>query len=257
MADLKKHALLLSLMAMLLVAKFIVVPIFAWQQQVVSDIASKQKKLTKVDNLLAEEQGFTQVNQELSEQLSVAEQLFYPYQSSAAFKLAQQQYFEGLVTKHQVDLSTFSWQNMSEDKALQITRYQVQIKLKGNVSNIVTLITELESQAQRIEVHNFNISLKGQNQQSLGKTRNARVNLRFYVHNQSSQASQTNQVNQVNQANKTNKTNQASQAELAKAVKVEQRRPEQISSQVSSQVSNQEMSQVSSQLSSQVSRSQS
>jgi hypothetical protein len=43
MADLKKHALLLSLMAMLLVAKFIVVPIFAWQQQVVSDIASKQK----------------------------------------------------------------------------------------------------------------------------------------------------------------------------------------------------------------------
>jgi hypothetical protein len=73
---------------------------------------------------------------------------------------------------------------------LQITRYQVQIKLKGNVSNIVTLITELESQAQRIEVHNFNISLKGQNQQSLGKTRNARVNLRFYVHNQSSQTNQ-------------------------------------------------------------------
>jgi hypothetical protein len=191
MADLKKHALLLSLMAMLLVAKFIVVPIFAWQQQVVSDIASKQKKLSKVDNLLAEEQSFTLVNRELSEQLGLAEQLFYPYQSSAAFKLAQQQYFEGLVIKHQVDLSTFSWQNMSEDKDLQITRYQVQIKLRGNVSNIVTLITELEAQAQRIEVHNFNISLKGQNQQSLGKTKNARVNLRFYVRNQ------TNQTNQV------------------------------------------------------------
>jgi hypothetical protein len=190
MADLKKHALLLSIMAMLLVAKFIVVPIFAWQQQVVSDIASKQKKLSKVDNLLAEEQSFTTVNQEFSEQLDLAEQLFYPYQSSAAFKLAQQQYFEGLVTKHQVDLSTFSWQNMSEDKDLQVTRYQVQIKLRGNVSNIVTLLTELESQAQRIEVHNFNISLKGQNQQSLGKTRNARVNLRFYVHNQSSQTNQ-------------------------------------------------------------------
>jgi hypothetical protein len=143
---------------------------------------------------------------------------------------------------------------MSEDKALQITRYQVQIKLKGNVSNIVTLITELESQAQRIEVHNFNISLKGQNQQSLGRTRNARVNLRFYVRNQSSHANQTNQANQASQANQ---TNQANQAELAKAVKVEQRRPEQISSQVSNQVSNQVISQVSRQLSSQVSRSQS
>jgi hypothetical protein len=183
MEDIKKHAILLSLLAILLIAKFVVVPIFMWQDQILVEIKEQEKKLGKTALLLAKEDGFNRLNQQIEQQLEQAEQLFYPYQTGSAFKLQQQKHFEDLVLEHQLTLSSFSWQANSEDKELQIMRYQVRVRLKGNISRLVSFISALESQKQRVEVYDFNISMKGQNKQSLGRTKNAVFTLRFYVNN--------------------------------------------------------------------------
>lgn len=184
MADLKKHAILLSLLTILLVAKFVIVPIFTWQEQVLAEINAQEKKLGKTSILLAKEDDFNSLNQKVSDQLKEAEQLFYPYQKSSLFKLEQQKYFEDLIAKHQLTLSNFSWQAESDDKNLQITRYQVRARIKGKVSYLVKLIAALESQQNRIEIVGFNIPMKGQNDNSLGNTKNAHFTIRFYVANQ-------------------------------------------------------------------------
>ena len=169
---------------MLMVAKFVVVPIFTWQAQIIAEIKEQEKKLGKTSNLLTKEDGFDSLNQQVSQQLKSAELLLYPSQKSSVFKLEQQKYFEGLAAKHKLTLMNFSWQANSEDKKLQVIRYQASVRLKGNISNLIGFITVLESQQQRIEIHGFNIPMKGQKDNSLGRSQNARFSLRFYVANQ-------------------------------------------------------------------------
>jgi len=181
MNELKKHALLLSIVALLILVKFAVMPIMQWQDNAVVELRNLQKKLGKVSQVLGSEDKTGEVNQQVAEQLAAAQQLFFAHQSQSAFELAQQQYFEALTEKHNLRSRNFGWQNVSQRDDLALTRFQAAIRIDGKLKDIIALFVELETQTKRIEIVGFNISPKSQSEKSLGRVRSARITIALYV----------------------------------------------------------------------------
>jgi hypothetical protein len=187
MAELKKHAVLLILLAILLLVKVVIVPIFDWQDIMITDIKAQQKKLAKTEGVLGKENKLATFNQQISEQLNNIDKLFYPYQTESSFKLAQQKHFESLISEYKLKVRSFSWQAASQNKEIQSIRYQVQLRVSGDINNMIDFITAIETQGTYVDVNRLDISIKSQNEKSLGTTKNARITLRFYVNEKTEQ----------------------------------------------------------------------
>jgi len=183
MAELKKHALLLSLLAILIISKFIIVPIFIWQQQLIIENSSQEKKLAKITRVLTKEGQVNVVNLKLTNELERIERLFFPYQSESAFKLSQQQAFEKLLEKHQLRSSNIGWQTATEYTEQALIRYQVNIRFSGQFVDVVAMYTELESLSPWLEIDNFNISTKSGKNGVIGNIKGGRVTVNLYMHN--------------------------------------------------------------------------
>lgn len=183
MNELKKYKLLLSLLTILVFAKFIIVPIFLWQEQLVHENRSKEKKLIKITNVLTTTDKVDTFNQTLANLLAQAEKLFFPHQSDSDFKLNQQQMLEGLFNKYNLRTNNFGWQTSTELKKEGLKRYQVNIRFDGNFVDIIAMYTNLESLTPWLEIDNFNISTKGQQKNALGYIKGGRVTVNLYMQN--------------------------------------------------------------------------
>lgn len=178
MAELKKYALLLSFVVVLLIAKFLVVPIIEWQNAMVAEIRLFEKKQHKISSVLKNNAYNKQLNKDLNAELEKINQLFYPFQTDAAFKLAQQKEIEALLAKHKLILENIGWKVSSVFAAVSVIQYPVKIAINGKSTDIINFIGELDKYEKYIEVVNFNLSFQGQNNQQLGRlTGNLSLNL--------------------------------------------------------------------------------
>lgn len=180
MSELKQHAWLLSIVAILVIAKFFVIPIFDWQNTVLSEITLLEKKQDKISNVLKQQDDNIRANEQLSLIITQVEQLFFPFQTEAAFKLEQQKLLESLLSKHNLASENIGWQATSRVDLLDVIRYTIQIRFTGQSTDIIEFIAALETNKQRIEVVDFNLTLKGQQAKKLGRM-NAMITLSFYV----------------------------------------------------------------------------
>jgi hypothetical protein len=188
MSELKQHAWLLFLIAILVIAKFFVIPIFDWQNAVLSEITLLEKKQNKISNVLEQQDDNAKANAQLSLILTEVEQLFFPSQTEAIFKLEQQKVLESLLNKHNLNSENIGWQATNRIDLLDVIRYSIQIRFTGQSTDTIEFITALEANKQRIEVVDFNLTLKGQRAQKLGRM-NASVTLFFYVNSHEKQHS--------------------------------------------------------------------
>jgi len=181
MGDLKKHGLLLTVMATLLTVKFLIVPVFIWQEVMLSDIYSQEKRLAKVAKVLNKDGQVSELGQQVIIDLAAAEKLFFPLNSESSFKLAQQQLIEGFITKHKVSLTNLGWQSATELKGSALTRYQVSIRFDGLFVDIVTLFAELENHSPWLQIAEFNLSSKAQSSDDLGYIKGGRAVINLYM----------------------------------------------------------------------------
>jgi hypothetical protein len=183
MAEIKKHALLLSLLALLIVLKFVVVPIFDWQDQLILNIESQQKQATRMTKVLTDDDDQNTNRQALATELEKIERLFFSYRSDAAFKLEQQQAFEQLLEKHQLRSSNIGWQAETELQGAALKRYQMKIKFSGLFVDAVAMFIELESTLPWSEIEDFNISTRGTQKDNLGSIRSGNLTINLFMHN--------------------------------------------------------------------------
>jgi hypothetical protein len=181
MEDLKKHALLLTVLAILLSVKFIMVPIFSWQDEVLSDIHRQEKQLLKVAKVLNNDGQVNELGQQVIIDLAAAEKLFFPLNSESSFKLAQQQLIEGYITKHKVALTNLGWQSATELKESALMRYQLSIRFDGLFVDIVTLFAELENHSPWLQIAEFNLSSKAQSSDDIGYIKGGRAVINLYM----------------------------------------------------------------------------
>jgi hypothetical protein len=182
MNELKQHALLLSAVALLVIIKFIYLPISDWQSALYMEIQQQQKKLSQVGVVLSENDELLSQKVKLTQALTVAEQVFFPYQVEADFQLKQQIMLEKILEQHKLKLTRFGWENSRNLSALSVTHYQLQVFLSGNTLNFIQLMAALELQSPYIEVGDFVLNVQRQKAQDLGQV-SGNLTLHLYANN--------------------------------------------------------------------------
>tara|TARA_R110002167_G_scaffold366448_1_gene597397 strand:- start:20056 stop:20679 length:624 start_codon:yes stop_codon:yes gene_type:complete len=182
MNEIKKHALALSLIAILIIVKFILVPVIDWQDNTLTNIRLLEKKQIKIENVLNDQTRNLSKKRQLIDIVTDMEVAFFPYQSESAFKISQQKKLEALLSKYNLLSQNIGWQTSTVFDELSITRYPVQLRFQGELLDVITFFSVLESEQRKIKIADFNLSLKGQNEQELG-TVNGRIVLYFYLKN--------------------------------------------------------------------------
>ncbi|WDE13270.1 hypothetical protein [Thalassomonas haliotis] len=188
MTELRKHAFLIAVLLLLVVIKFILLPIFQWQEQLSIENNRLEKKAAKISKVLTDDGRVAEVRQQLVRQLKLGESLLFSYQEEAAFKLTQQQVFERLLEKHALKASNIGWQTGSALENVGLVKYQVKIKFDGKFVDVIAMFAELESSTPWLQIHDFNITSKGQKADDLGYIRGGRVTINLFMNQSPSDA---------------------------------------------------------------------
>lgn len=181
MDEIKKYKTLLLILTGLLLAKFVIVPVLAWQDNIILENKNIQKRLNKAKSLLSNNEQLVAQSNELNETVSNLEKAVFKATPEAEFKLAQQKKLESIVKKNNLKLMNFGWQIISTDEDLNIKRFQIQLSLNGNTTDIIRFMAELEALEQHVDFSDFNIAPKKRGGGALGKVRNARLVFGIYM----------------------------------------------------------------------------
>lgn len=180
MAELKQYAWLLSIILLLAVIKFVIVPVFTWQDEVLADISYLEKKQDKINSLLKNSKSNNRVNDELILMLTPANKLLFPLQKEASFKLKQQERIETLLAKYKLQVQHVGWQVSTYFNKLSIVRYPIEIRFTGKTLDAIDFINALEIATPHIDIRDFNFSFRGQIDKNLGRI-TAKITLHLYV----------------------------------------------------------------------------
>lgn len=179
MQEIKKHKMALSLIALLVSIKFILIPILEWQDEQLVEISLLEKQTSRIDKVLDNKQQIEDYSARLKNTLASSEQLFLLASDSSAFELAQQQWLESKLKQYDLDANNIGWTPPYQDADSKLQGHNVQLNIDGKTTNIIAFIQDLQSQLHYIEIQAFNISLKRQSNLRLGTGR-TRLNLVFY-----------------------------------------------------------------------------
>jgi len=180
MESIKQYALALSFIALLILVKFVVVPVYQWQQETISSNDSLELRLTKSSYALNNKDEMKAALAKTSEKLSKIKSVLFNYQTKSKFQLAQQKKLELLFERHNIDISKVTWQLAVPLPTWQIIRYEVRFDIQGQVADLQKLQVTLDSQSKWYNNDNFNFRLDTRRDNNLGKA-SGRLSLKLYM----------------------------------------------------------------------------
>jgi hypothetical protein len=138
--------LLLAVLAVLVLAKFVLLPLSEWQQQQLSELALLHNKLEKTKRLVLSKE-------ELAAAFSAVEK---PYKTLAEkvpqtsdkqkYRLEFQQQLESLLATHRVQVVSFAWQGDKPVAGADISEARIELRLRGMPADYVSAIADLQQQ---------------------------------------------------------------------------------------------------------------
>lgn len=161
-----KRKQMLSVLAVLLIARFVVVPVFDWQQQQITQIESQNNKLAKVQRVIAR---LPEISAELDklQQSNQKLQALYANQASAlAFKLQQQQRIEELFKVHNIEVKNFNW--VAEIPG-EITQLRAKVFFSGKSKDLALLQLAIARLPKLLNVGEWTLQIRRMDGHSLGK----------------------------------------------------------------------------------------
>lgn len=176
-AELNKNQFLLSVLALLLLLNFIVVPAMNWQDaKVISNqrLVKQYQKTQQVINAIDKNQ---ELKNTLSNELQPIKAYLYPELEQVKFKLQIEQEIEVLLSKNQLDLLSIGWQNAQILDGLKITKFDANLRVKGRTINLIHFFYELENNP-KIQLNDFNIDITSHGE-TLGNS-NAKFTVAIY-----------------------------------------------------------------------------
>ena len=89
-----KRKLMLIVLAVLLIARFRLVPLFSWQQEQIAEVESKKQRLIKTNSIIARLPQINLATQQIQKSNQIQEELYFKQPSINKFKLELQQRVE-------------------------------------------------------------------------------------------------------------------------------------------------------------------
>lgn len=191
----RNYPFLSVLLVLLLVLKFILVPVIEWQNDSVWNVQQKQKHLNRATEARQNISGNQSELNNLRQQLTQLQSYFYPQQSEASFKLAQQQILESLFADNNLKVDNIGWTYSAQMLGQPLIKHQLSVSLQGKTADLPALYLALDNGPQWIDVLSFSFNMLGQQAQSLGTFRGS-VDLVFYQLKDNQTESQQGQVNE-------------------------------------------------------------
>jgi hypothetical protein len=179
MQVLRNYPYLTGLLVLLLVLKFLLVPLIQWQNETLWSIKQNHKRLSHAATASVNMSTNQRELSRLQQQLKQIQGVFYPPQKEASFKLEQQQLLESLLAKHHFTVSNIGWTYSAQVLGQPLIKHQLSVSFDGDTFDLPSLYLTLDRNPQWIDVMSFSFNLMGQNEKSLGRFRGS-LDLVFY-----------------------------------------------------------------------------
>ncbi len=178
--SIKKHGLLLTVLTVICIVKFIVVPIYTWQQDIISENLMLEKRLVKslnaLNNLPETERGLIEIEARIAE----IQNIIFPFQAENLFQLQQQQSIEKIFDSQTIKISNLGWQLPYRLKEHPIIEHEVNISFSGEVVNLQQLQVMLEQKEQWFNISELNYRFEKKRAKRLGDV-NGRMKVKLYM----------------------------------------------------------------------------
>ncbi|WDE00524.1 hypothetical protein [Thalassomonas actiniarum] len=180
MNDLKKHALALSFIAVLVCIKFVYIPIIDWQDEQLGTLALLERKINKVDHLLTEEEQLTVDHEMSTRQVLALSQGFYHNQDPEPFKRQQQKNIEAELLAHKLKIKNIGWQITMENADVNLNQFSINYTFDGKSEDVINYLLAISANEKFSELTEFNLSFVKQKAGKLGRV-SARLRRVFFM----------------------------------------------------------------------------
>lgn len=157
---------LLSVIAFLALLRFLVVPIFEWQDETLAKTQQLQKKIDKSLVYINNATKLEAYNVDLSNALAVRNQAREVYSDVGRYQLAKQRQLESLFQQYDIRIKTSNW--LEPIKTAQSVTLQYSFQFSGKLKNLIPLHLALSKLGRDILVTRISMNVSGQRGTSLG-----------------------------------------------------------------------------------------
>ncbi|ODB36786.1 hypothetical protein BB427_01880 [Pseudoalteromonas sp. BMB] len=168
MDEIKNKRGLLSILAILLVLRFIIVPVFDWQEQRTAEIKQIEARLEKSSLIVKNQQSLDTAKEELGKRSDTLKLFIYPAANEADFRFQVQKELNEVISRHQLEVKNIGWLTRLEIESAALTRHQVRISVSGKTVNLQALLMEIDSKLNKVFVSEFKSTFKYLTSDSLG-----------------------------------------------------------------------------------------
>jgi hypothetical protein len=175
--QLQDKPVLVGTLVLLLLAKFVVMPLLEWQNDMLLEYKYLKNRLNKENQILNASSDNAILLEKLNANISHASELYYSASSEVEFKLERQQHIESLLTDRKLSLSSLAWEPAQTIPHSQLKKFDATMVVSGNGVNLINFIIHVESK-EKFGVAGFNLDLTQPNKH-IGKLA-GRVELYFY-----------------------------------------------------------------------------
>jgi len=180
MQELMKYKRYLILVGVLVLIKFVWVPLWETKQENWQQQQKTRSNLNKTKALLALKDEMHERQQIMSYRLQEAESHFAQTDNVTSYKLTAQSKLESLFKRHDIELSNSSWRDGLKNDDIQTLL--LDIRFEGQVKQYLHLLQELQQNDEftNVSPESNQMSIRKQTAQKLGSV-NGRVSLKLAV----------------------------------------------------------------------------
>jgi len=160
-----KRKLMLGVLTVLLLTRFILVPIFYWQQEQIDQIKEKKQRLVKTNNIITRLPQVQLALVQLKQNNKKQEKRYFNQPLSNTFKLQLQQKTEKLFSQHELKVTNFNWVAEIPD---QITQARAKISFEGATKDFAKLQLDIAQLPKLLNIMQWTLHIKRMNDHSLG-----------------------------------------------------------------------------------------
>lgn len=158
--------LLLSLLAVLFVLRFVVVPVFDWQNATIEETQSLQHKLDKSAAYIDDLPKLRAFGEQLTTALTARHQASETYNDIGRYQIAKQRQFEQMFNANDIEIKSSNWLDpVATAKGVTL---QLRLQFSGQVNQFIQLHTQIAAMGNSVNVTNLGLTMRGQTTDSLG-----------------------------------------------------------------------------------------
>jgi len=156
-ADLLKYKHYLILLAALLLANYMTVPLWELQHEQKQELMLLDKHAVKTEQLLSGTDSFTEELVKVKELQTSIEPFIFTQATEAKFKLAAQQQIETLLTEAKCSMERVNWLSSTAVND-ELTRWRLELRYTGNPACMIKITRALGTAKPIMRIKDFTFS---------------------------------------------------------------------------------------------------